>query len=78
MFKLFALLALSFFGCEALSDPFPVRDPFAPMPFGQMEKQKELVEQTTTRGQTVEQERRGIVRAEMNIESAIQEFNNQP
>ena len=43
-----------------------------------MEKQKELVEQTTTRGQTVEQERRGIVRAEMNIESAIQEFNNQP
>ena len=78
MIKLFALLALSFFGREALSDPFPVRDPFAPKPFGQMEKQKELVEQTINRGQTVEQERRGNVRAEMNIESAIQEFNNQP
>ena len=54
MIKLFALLALSFFGREALSDPCPVRDPFAPKPFGQMEKQKELVEQTTNRGQTVE------------------------
>ena len=78
MIKLFALLALSFFGREALSDPFPVRDPVAPQSFVQIEKQKELVEQTINRGQTVEQERRGNVRAEMNIESAIQEFNNQP
>ena len=75
MIKLFALLALSFFGYEALSDPFPVKDPFAPKPFGQMKRQEELVDQTTNRGQTVEQERRGNARAELFIENAIQEFN---
>jgi hypothetical protein len=78
MIKVFALLALSFFGRVAWCDPFPIRDPFAPKPFGQMEKQQELVDQTTNRGQTVEQERRGNARPEMNIENAIQEFNNQP
>jgi hypothetical protein len=48
MIKLFALLALSFVGYEALSDPFPVKDPLAPKPFGQMRKQEELVDQTKT------------------------------
>ena len=72
MIKLFALLALSFFGYEALSDAIS-------NPRHQMQRQHELVNQTTNRGQTVEQERRGNARAELFIENAIQEFNyNQP
>ena len=72
MIKLFALLALSFFGYEALSDPIS-------NPRHQMTRQQELVNQTKNYGQTLEQERRGNARAEMNIENAIQEFNyNQP
>ena len=72
MIKLFALLALSFFGYEALSDAIS-------NPRHQMQRQHELVNQTTNRGQTIEQERRGNARAELFIENAIQEFNyNQP
>ena len=71
MIKLFAILALSFFGHEALSDAIS-------NPRHQMQRQQELVDQTKNPRQTVEQERRGNIRAEINIENAIQEFNNQP
>ena len=69
MIKLFALLTLSFFGYEALSDPINRNRRY------KMTRQEELVNQTTNRGQTVEQERRGNARAELFIENAIQEFN---
>ena len=72
MIKLFALLALSFFDHEDLSDAIS-------NPRHQMQRQQELVNQTKNYGQTVEQERRGNARAELFIEYAIQEFNyNQP
>ncbi len=71
MIKLLILFALSFSGCEALCDPIS-------NPSSQMKRQRELVDQSTNRRPTVEQELRHKVRAEINIENAIQEFNNQP
>ena len=69
MIKLFALLALSFFGHEALSDAIS-------NPRHQMQRQQELVDQTKNPRQTIEQERSGNIRVEINIENAIQDFNN--
>ena len=69
MIKLFALLALSFFGHEALSVAIS-------NPRHQMQRQQELVDQTKNPRQTIDQERRGNIRVEINIEIAIQEFNN--
>ena len=69
MIKLFALLALSFFGYEALSDAIS-------NPRHQMQRQQELVDKTKNPRQTIEQERSGNIRVEINIENAIQDFNN--